>query len=98
MDLVEVLGFLFMLSTTELGKVSNQLLLPHCEHSYMCNQDYSVDNLSNTQKVTLEDLRDYGLLWQRKVCTSIRADALPSSEEFDRLHHVGSILLVLRLR
>lgn len=49
MDLVEVLSFLFMLSTTELGK------------------DYSVDNLSDTQKAMLEDLRDYGLLWQRKA-------------------------------
>ncbi|KAI9566833.1 transcription factor Tfb2-domain-containing protein [Boletus coccyginus] len=49
MDLVEVLSFLFMLSTMELGR------------------EYSTDSLSETQKVMLEDLRDYGLVWQRKA-------------------------------
>ncbi|THH17077.1 hypothetical protein EW146_g3684 [Bondarzewia mesenterica] len=49
MDLVEVLSFLFMLSTMELGR------------------DYSIESLSETQKAMLEDLRDYGLIWQRKV-------------------------------
>ncbi|KAH7920231.1 transcription factor Tfb2 [Leucogyrophana mollusca] len=49
MDLVEVLSFLFMLSTMELGR------------------EYSTDPLSETQKVLLEDLRDYGLVWQRKA-------------------------------
>ncbi|KAF9449749.1 transcription factor Tfb2 [Macrolepiota fuliginosa MF-IS2] len=48
MDLVEVLGFLFMLSTMELGR------------------EYSTENLSTTQKAMLEDLRDYGLIWQRR--------------------------------
>ncbi|KIM57435.1 hypothetical protein SCLCIDRAFT_16985 [Scleroderma citrinum Foug A] len=48
MDLVEVLSFLFMLSTMELGR------------------EYSTDSLSETQKAMLEDLRDYGLVWQRK--------------------------------
>ncbi|KDR78688.1 hypothetical protein GALMADRAFT_244190 [Galerina marginata CBS 339.88] len=48
MDLVEVLGFIFMLSTMELGR------------------EYSTENLSGTQKAMLEDLRDYGLIWQRK--------------------------------
>ncbi|KAF8963144.1 transcription factor Tfb2-domain-containing protein [Flammula alnicola] len=48
MDLVEVLGFIFMLSTMELGR------------------EYSTENLSHTQKAMLEDLRDYGLIWQRK--------------------------------
>ncbi|KAF8589900.1 transcription factor Tfb2 [Ramaria rubella] len=55
MDLVEVLGFLLMLSTMELG------------------QDYSTENLSPTQLTMLEDLRDYGLVWQRK----------PSSKKFN---------------
>ncbi|KAI0059239.1 transcription factor Tfb2 [Artomyces pyxidatus] len=49
MDLVEVLSFLFMLSTMELGR------------------DYSTESLSVTQKAMLEDLRDYGLIWQRKA-------------------------------
>ncbi|KAF8442275.1 transcription factor Tfb2-domain-containing protein [Boletus edulis BED1] len=49
MDLVEVLSFLFMLSTMELGR------------------EYSTDPLSETQKAMLEDLRDYGLVWQRKA-------------------------------
>lgn len=48
MDLVEVLGFLFMLSTMDLGR------------------EYSIENLSTTQKAMLEDLRDYGLIWQRR--------------------------------
>ncbi|KAJ3490853.1 hypothetical protein NLI96_g1137 [Meripilus lineatus] len=48
MDLVEVLSFLFMLSTMELGR------------------DYSVEQLSGTQKAMLEDLRDYGIIWQNK--------------------------------
>ncbi|KAH7884775.1 transcription factor Tfb2 [Phlebopus sp. FC_14] len=49
MDLVEVLSFLFMLSTMELGR------------------EYSTDPLSETQKAMLEDLRDYGLVWQRRA-------------------------------
>ncbi|EMD31288.1 hypothetical protein CERSUDRAFT_119839 [Gelatoporia subvermispora B] len=49
MDLVDVLGFLLMLSTMELGR------------------EYSTDGLSPTQKAMLEDLRDYGLLWQRSA-------------------------------
>lgn len=49
MDLVEVLSFLFMLSTMELGR------------------EYSAENLGVSQKAMLEDLRDYGLIWQRKV-------------------------------
>jgi transcription initiation factor TFIIH subunit 4 len=49
MDLVEVLSFLFMLSTMELGR------------------EYSTESLSETQRAMLEDLRDYGLIWQRKA-------------------------------
>ncbi len=30
-------------------------------------QDYSVEHLSPTQTAMLEDLRDYGIIWQRKV-------------------------------
>ncbi|PPQ84022.1 hypothetical protein CVT25_000568 [Psilocybe cyanescens] len=29
-------------------------------------QEYSTENLSGTQKAMLEDLRDYGLIWQRR--------------------------------
>ncbi|GAO47474.1 RNA polymerase II transcription factor B subunit 2 [Saitoella complicata NRRL Y-17804] len=48
MDPVEVLHFLFMLGSLELG------------------QDYSTDFLTPTQKIMLEDLRDYGVVYQRK--------------------------------
>lgn len=48
MDAVEVLHFLFMLGSLELG------------------QDYSLAALSPTQKIMLDDLRDYGLVYQRK--------------------------------
>ncbi|PAV16108.1 transcription factor Tfb2 [Pyrrhoderma noxium] len=51
MDLVEVIGFLFMLSTMELGR------------------GYSTENLGETQKAMLEDLRDYGLIWQKKAAS-----------------------------
>ncbi|KAF8871760.1 transcription factor Tfb2-domain-containing protein [Infundibulicybe gibba] len=66
MDLVEVLSFLFMLSTMELGR------------------EYSTEFLSGTQKAMLEDLRDYGLLWQRKpssrrFCPTRLATTLTSS-------------------
>lgn len=30
-------------------------------------QDYSVEHLSPTQIAMLEDLRDYGIVWQRRV-------------------------------
>ncbi|KAK9466847.1 transcription factor Tfb2-domain-containing protein [Lipomyces arxii] len=48
MDAVEVLHFLFMLGSLQLG------------------QDYSIDALSPTQKIMLDDLRDYGIVYQRK--------------------------------
>ena len=66
MDLVEVLSFFFMLSTMELGRVR-----PECDYfvfeKLISVQDYSTESLSETQKAMLEDLRDYGLVWQRKV-------------------------------
>jgi transcription initiation factor TFIIH subunit 4 len=48
------------------------LLMSHCYFSFPeCRfsslQEYSAENLSATQKAMLEDLRDYGLIWQRKV-------------------------------
>jgi transcription initiation factor TFIIH subunit 4 len=50
MDPVDVLHFLFMLGSLELG------------------QDYSTSRLTDTQLVMLQDdLRDYGLVFQRKV-------------------------------
>lgn len=66
MDLVEVLSFLFMLSTMELGR------------------EYSVEHLSPTQIAMLEDLRDYGIVWQRKAtskrfCPTRLATTLTSS-------------------
>lgn len=77
MDLVEVLSFLFMLSTMELGRVRQSHvfrrpinILMNCDYP----QDYSAESLSDTQKAMLEDLRDYGLIWQRKV----RLSCLPS--------------------
>jgi hypothetical protein len=48
-DPVDVLHFLFMLGSLELGK------------------DYSTSILSDTQNIMLENLRDYGIVFQRKV-------------------------------
>ena len=42
----------------------------YCFYSYFA-QEYSTENLSGTQKAMLEDLRDYGLIWQRRVCSCI---------------------------
>ena len=53
MDPVDILHFLFMLGSLQLG------------------QDYSLANLSLTQKGMLEDLRDYGIVYQRKVLLDI---------------------------
>jgi transcription initiation factor TFIIH subunit 4 len=69
MDLVEVLSFLFMLSTTELGRVRS-LHPPPLRLGELIDrnpQEYSTENLSDTQRAMLEDLRDYGLIWQRKA-------------------------------
>jgi transcription initiation factor TFIIH subunit 4 len=65
MDLVDVLSFLFMLSTMELGRVSNSpsILLPKLK----VHQEYSTSKLTRTQVAMLDDLRDYGLIWMRKV-------------------------------
>lgn len=49
MDSVEVLHFLMMLGSLELG------------------QDYSKETLTPTQKHMLEDLREYGIVYSRKV-------------------------------
>ncbi|EJU04542.1 transcription factor Tfb2 [Dacryopinax primogenitus] len=46
-DLVEVIGFLFMLGSMQLG------------------QEYSTENLSETQDVMLQDFLDYGLIYRR---------------------------------
>lgn len=71
MDLVEVLSFLFMLSTMELGRVSPGFFFFFCGCRTQGSQEYSVEHLSPTQTAMLEDLRDYGIIWQRKVSTSI---------------------------
>jgi len=49
MDPVDVLHFLFMLGSLELG------------------QDYSTSMLTDTQHNMLDDLRDYGIVFQRKT-------------------------------
>lgn len=49
MDPVQVLHFLFMLGSLDLGRA------------------YSVDFLTDTQQIMLEDLREYGLVYQRKI-------------------------------
>lgn len=95
MDLVEVLSFLLMMSTMELGKVSHSpmsapLCRPLC--SSQSFQDYSTENLSATQKAMLEDLRDYGLIKQRTVCVINGFSACQLTQPpaiFRRRHHEG---------
>jgi len=57
-------------------------------------QEYSTENLSGTQKAMLEDLRDYGLIWQRKVWFWIPLDGFWPLRQ--SLHHGVSIPPVLR--
>jgi len=72
MDVVEVLSFLFMLSTMELGRVSNGWyhIVARAHVIHLDIQEYSTENLSQTQQAMLEDLRDYGLVWQREAIIS----------------------------
>ena len=66
MELFDVLGFLFMLSTTELGRVSSNSFQSFSADSE--TQEYSTEHLSKTQTAMLKDLVDYGLIWRCKVC------------------------------
>jgi transcription initiation factor TFIIH subunit 4 len=52
MEKTDVLHFLLMLGSLELG------------------QAYSVNTLTQTQNMMLTDLRDYGVVYQRKVVMS----------------------------
>lgn len=91
-DLVEVLSFLFMVSTMELGK------------------EYSTENLSTSQTVVMDDLRHYGLLWQRKknyprfsptrLATSLTSSAppLPTSSGLTSGPKEGFIVLETNYR
>jgi transcription initiation factor TFIIH subunit 4 len=69
MDPVDVLHFLFMLGSLELG------------------QDYSTSMLTDTQHFMLEDLRDYGIVFQRKVLNLLNSP-------HNRQNHDDSIQLV----
>lgn len=80
MDLVEILSFLFQLSFSTLGRVSvlqsnmtREFLLPLFfvvvdQHVVACGpQDYSVEGMSESLLTFLQHLREFGLVFQRKV-------------------------------
>lgn len=81
MDLVEILSFLFQLSFSTLGRVSvlqsnmtREFLLPLLffvvvdQHVVACGpQDYSVEGMSESLLTFLQHLREFGLVFQRKV-------------------------------
>ena len=69
MDMVEVLSFLLMLSTMELGQVCLVSLraTQAIEHDLDITQEFSTENLSPTQSAMLADLSNYGLIWQHSV-------------------------------
>ena len=94
MDLVEVLGFIFMLSTMELGRVIVSITSSTNVNLMATRQEYSTENLSDTQKAMLEDLRDYGLIWQRKVWLWTPLEGFWPLRQ--SLHHGVSIPPVLR--
>ena len=75
MDLVECLSFLFQISFATLGKVSALVMLLYI--SQMVDtaskkfqfflQDYSTEGMSESQLKFLQHLREFGLVFQRKV-------------------------------
>jgi hypothetical protein len=45
-------------------------MVPCCVKAHVTHfksQEYSTENLSQTQQAMLVDLRDYGLVWQREA-------------------------------
>lgn len=78
MDLVEILSFLFQLSFSTLGRVSAPLLVlsmveaepgfwSWCWIMALLFQDYSVEGMSASLLTFLQHLREFGLVFQRKV-------------------------------
>lgn len=72
LDLVECLGFLFQLSFSTLGQVCNKLLTFEIRNEVtfkwtIFSQDYSTDNMSESLLRFLQHLREFGLVFQRKV-------------------------------
>ena len=69
MDMVEVLSFLLMLSTMELGRVCLVSLRAKqaIDEDLDIMKEYSTENLSPTQSAMLADLSNYGLIWQHSV-------------------------------
>jgi len=48
-------------------------MVPYCVKAHVTHfkyQEYSTENLSQTQQAMLVDLRDYGLVWQREAIIS----------------------------
>ena len=85
MDPVDVLHFLFMLGSLELG------------------QDYSTSMLTDTQYVMLQDLRDYGIVFQRKVlrsCHSLTLGKISAilSNSSGNFTHIGSHCSLIKFK
>lgn len=70
MDMVEVLGFLFMLGSLELGKVSRSTTARWMMADHEGPQAYSTSNLSRPQIQLLSDLADYGMVYRPQVMRS----------------------------
>lgn len=69
MDLVQVLGFLFMLGTLQLGKVGPIDPFDAEERDLIAGtmQAYTTSGLTQTQVQLLSDLADYGLVYRQNV-------------------------------
>lgn len=71
-DLVETIGFLFMLGSLELGRVS----ISHATSLFFSTdprralQAYMCQGMSDSQLVVLSDLVDYGLVYRSSVRSS----------------------------
>lgn len=66
-DLVQTIGFLFMLGSLELGRVRRVLLAATQPRLTPSPQAYMTDNLSQIQHGVLRDLADYGLVYLPEV-------------------------------
>ncbi|KAG8897386.1 RNA polymerase II transcription factor B 52 kDa subunit [Tulasnella sp. 403] len=82
LDTVEVIQFLFMLSTMQLGQVRPFALHDNGDQGDLVLQEYSTENFTPTHQAMLVDLQDYGLLYQRKVLLKSCSTAQSTDETF----------------
>lgn len=101
MDLVEILSFLFQLSFSTLGRVSAPLLVlslaepgfwPCCWIMALLFQDYSVEGMSASLLTFLQHLREFGLVFQRKVRSTTRSTLVDPAHTSGLGEELGAVM------